>query len=194
MNSNVIGNQDKVCRLNAEQKGRHIHLLELMSTSDFCHFVLFFKRSLSYRYLAGSGFWIKVKTSCFIEIQKNKLNLNSGNPKIMKTHSPLYMQVSFSLNAWQGTGKIPYEACNEKRKKRQEKRKKVKYAIKVNRKKNHFFFFFCHKSVIQKLLSRTAEGKFCPRSARLIYLFSFSFLFSLQVAIGNLAKESFKWK
>lgn len=145
MNSNMIGNKDKVCTFNAKQKGIHVQLLELMSTSHFCHFVLFFKRNLSYRYLAGSSFWIKVKTSCFIGTQKNKLNLKSGNPKITKAHSPLYMQLIFSLNknAWQGTGKIPYEACNAKRKKSQGKRKKpIKYAIKANGKKPTLFFFF----------------------------------------------------
>lgn len=50
---------------------------ELMSTF-LLYFILFFKVSVNYRTLAGTSCWIKVqlkiKTSHFIKIQKNKLN------------------------------------------------------------------------------------------------------------------------
>lgn len=68
----------------------------------FLRFILFFKVSLDYRSLAGTSCWIKVllniKTSCFIEIQKNKLNSKSGKPCVTRAHSPLHMHLSCSVN------------------------------------------------------------------------------------------------
>lgn len=73
----MTGNKDKVLGFKAKQKGIHIHQTELMSTL-LLYFILFFKVSLNYRTLAGTSCWIKVqlkiKTSHFIKIQKNKLN------------------------------------------------------------------------------------------------------------------------
>lgn len=122
MNSNAIGNKDKVCRFNAKQKG-----IQPASIRTDVHIFAILYYSLKEASVTGIWIqlWIKVKTSCFIETKKNKLNLKSGNPKITRAHSPLYMKLSFSLNknAWQGTGKIPKRIAMKKERKAKEKEK-----------------------------------------------------------------------
>lgn len=183
MNSNMIGNKDKVCRFNAKQIGIYIHLLNLMSTIHFCHFVLFSKGGLSYRYLAGSSFWIKVKTSCFIKTRKNKLNLKSGNPKIMRfptVHAAKFLSKK-------GQERLSKRFAIKKERKAKEKENKNQIRNQSKWKKNPTFFSDMNqssKSYCQEQL-RASSAHVQPDW---FICFLFSFLFSLKLGTGNLEK------